>query len=137
MSIEIYLPKRHENESSQDKNNTDSNFINANNLYSGLDNHGSTCYLNSVLQCLSHTEDLTKYFLKECFKKEINIGNSNTKGNFLDVYYRMISLLWNASGYSHDDGYYNNDYYPEYPEYSKPIDDQNSINCEAPQPINT
>ena len=31
----------------------------------------------------------------------------------------------------------NNDDYPEYPEYSKPIDDQNSINCEAPQPINT
>ena len=64
MSIEIYLPKRHENESSQDKNNTDSNFINANNLFRGLNNHGSTSYLNSFLQSMLMTKKFRYNILK-------------------------------------------------------------------------
>lgn len=42
---------------------------------SGLHNMGSTCYMNSLLQCLMSCTSLTKYFLKnkERYKKENNV----------------------------------------------------------------
>ena len=61
----------------------------------GLKNLGNTSYLNSVLQCLSNTTDLTKYFLTEIFKKEINSGNYyGTRGEISKAYYELISKMW-------------------------------------------
>ena len=37
----------------------------------GLTNIGATCFINSTLQCLSQTEDLTNYFLNEKNKNKI------------------------------------------------------------------
>ena len=58
----------------------------------GLNNLGNSCYINSVLQCLSNTRDLTKYFLSESFKKELN----GSDGEISQSYYELIKQLWNG-----------------------------------------
>ena len=41
----------------------------------GLSNIGNTCYINSALQCLSHTSVLTEYFLSQKYANDVNMGN--------------------------------------------------------------
>jgi len=56
----------------------------------GLNNIGATCYMNATLQCLSNTDELTKFFLNE-FKYEQN----NSKKIMSNEYYNLIKKLWN------------------------------------------
>ena len=67
----------------------------------GLNNIGSTCFINAILQCLSQTKALTNYFLNEKNKDKIinnNIALNNKSDNQLTpCYLELINKLWNKT----------------------------------------
>lgn len=61
----------------------------------GLQNLGNTCFMNSGLQCLSHVQTLTNYFLTNKYLKEINETNPlGTKGKLVKKYAAFLKSLW-------------------------------------------
>ena len=61
----------------------------------GLKNLKNSCYLNSTIQCLSHTIGLTNYFLSGYFKDEINYKNPlGTQGQLAISYAKLLKQLW-------------------------------------------
>jgi ubiquitin C-terminal hydrolase len=64
----------------------------------GLKNLGNTCYMNSGLQCLSNTREMTEYFMKADFKSHINYSNPlGTKGNLACTYAELIREIWTGN----------------------------------------
>ena len=92
LSQEFNFPKFLSKKFNPDKCNNNKN---KNRGVAGLYNLGNTCYINCSLQCLSHTKDLTKYFLNYCFQNEINLTNTfGTNGILVKIYSDMINQLW-------------------------------------------
>ena len=87
------------NSNNNSTNNTNSNTnANMNNIYIfpliGLNNVGSTCFMNATLQCLLHVSELNLYFLNEYPKdyQVLNIKNSSSesKGYISLAYFNVV-----------------------------------------------
>lgn len=61
----------------------------------GLDNIGNTCYINSSLQVLAHTELLFQYFESGLWRRELNEQNpKGTGGIVAHQFAQLINDIW-------------------------------------------
>ena len=60
----------------------------------GLNNIGATCFMNSTLQCLSQTKQLTDFFLNENNHNELSLLENKNVVQLFPVYMELIQKLW-------------------------------------------
>lgn len=66
--------------------------------YTGLENLGNTCFMNSVIQFLSNTQELRDYFTNGHFKDDINETNCLGSGGHVALSFAvLLRHLWSGS----------------------------------------
>ena len=72
------------------------NNIDPNRGFTGLANLGNTCFLNSCVQALSHTHELTHFFSSEKYKKHIN--ESLPENIIIQEWKDLHKTMWSQNG---------------------------------------
>ncbi|KAF0288001.1 Ubiquitin carboxyl-terminal hydrolase 19 [Amphibalanus amphitrite] len=71
--------------------------------FTGLDNIGNTCFLNSVIQCLANTRELRDYFADSLFQADINQHNPlGMKGQLALAFAVLMRVLWSGEHRSYN-----------------------------------
>nr|CAB3267548.1 ubiquitin carboxyl-terminal hydrolase 2 [Phallusia mammillata] len=66
----------------------------------GLRNIGNTCFMNSILQCLSNTQPLRDYCLTLKYETDLNREKSPMKGKLMTAFAELIQDLWKGKSMS-------------------------------------
>ncbi|XP_008573987.1 PREDICTED: ubiquitin carboxyl-terminal hydrolase 2 isoform X1 [Galeopterus variegatus] len=62
----------------------------------GLRNLGNTCFMNSILQCLSNTRELKDYCLQRLYMRDLS-HSSNAHTALMEEFAKLIQTIWTSS----------------------------------------